>query len=184
MPFADTNPISLKSRAKRFLTCRVQHTAKGTSSFNLVRDVLICGDIQVNPGPTKTKPSLKYPCSECKKAVRNNQDAILCAGCNKWSHTKCLQMSHTIFQYYLSMPDIEWTCTSCALPPLSDSFFAEDSGDESLNKTFESEVSQLEGLQRRSELQDAAEQSSTEHEHTISDNAKLEFLGNILTRIY
>jgi len=37
-------------------------------------------------------------------------------------------------------------------------FFAEDSGDESLNKTFESEVSQPEGLQRRSELQDAAEQ--------------------------
>ena len=119
MPFADTNPISLKSRAKRFLTCRVQHTAKGTSSFNLVRDVLVCGDIQVNPGPTKTKPYLKYPCSDCKKAVRNNQDAILCAGCNKWSHTKCLQMSHTILQYYLSMPDIEWTCTSCALPPLS-----------------------------------------------------------------
>ena len=94
MPFADTNLISLKSRAKRFLTCRVQHTVKGTSSFNLVRDVLVCGDVRVNPGPTKTKL----------------------------------------------------------------------------------EVSQPEGLQRRSELQDAAEQSSTENEHTIPDNAKLECL--------
>ena len=84
MPFADTNLISLKSRAKRFLTCRVQYTSKGTSSFNLVRDFLVCGDIQANPGPRKTKPSPKYPCTECGKAVRNNQDAILCAGCNKW----------------------------------------------------------------------------------------------------
>ena len=67
------------------------------------------------------------------------------------------------------MPDIEWICTSCALPPFSDSFFAEDSGDESLNKTLETEVSQSEGLQRRSELQNAAELSSIEHEHTISD---------------
>ena len=149
MPFADTNLISLKPRAKRFLTCRVQYTSKGTSSFNLMTDVLVCGDIQANPGPRKTKLSPKYPCSECEKPVRNNQDAILCAGWNKWSHAKCLLMSHTIFQYYLSMPDIEWTCSSCALPPLSDSFFAEDSGDESLNKTFESEVSQPEGLQRR-----------------------------------
>ena len=74
------------------------------------------------------------------------------------------------------MPDIEWICTSCALPPFSDSFFAEDSGDESLNKTLETEVSQSEGLQRRSELQNAAELSSIEHEHTISDNAKLESL--------
>ena len=61
MPFADTNLVSLKSRAKHFLTCRVQYTANVISSFNLVRDVLVCGDIQANPGPKKTKPSPKYP---------------------------------------------------------------------------------------------------------------------------
>lgn len=177
MPFADTNLISLKSWAKNFLTCRVLYTAKRTRSFNLVRDVLECGDIQVNPGPRKTNPSPKYPCSECKKALRDNQDAILCAGCNKWSHTKCLQMSHTICQYYLSMPDIEWTCTSCALPPLSDSFFRRRLRRWITEQNLEPEVSHLEGLHRRSTLQDAAEQSSIEpHEHTIPDNAKLEFL--------
>ena len=110
-----------------------------------MRDVLVCGDIQVNPGPRKMKLSPKYPCSEFKKAVRNNQDTILCTNCNTWSHAKCLLMSHTIFQYYLSTPHIEWTCTSCALPPLSDSFFAEESNDESLYKTLDtSEVSQPE----------------------------------------
>ena len=114
---SNTN-ISLRSRAKRFLTCRVQYTAKGKSSFNLARDVLVYGDIQANLVPGKTKPSLKYPCGECNKAVRNNQDAILCASCNKWSHAKCLRMSHTIFQYYLRQPDIKWTLAS-----LNDSFF-------------------------------------------------------------
>ena len=74
------------------------------------------------------------------------------------------------------MPDIEWTCTSCSLPPLSDSFFAEDSCDESLNKTLESDVSQPGRLQRRSDLQDAAKQSSIEHEQTTPDNAKLDSL--------
>lgn len=66
-----------------------------------------------------------YPCSECQKAVRNNQDAILCATCGNWSHAKCLNMSRTTFQYYLDQPDIEWTCPACALPQLTDSFFEE-----------------------------------------------------------
>ena len=34
-------------------------------------------------------------------------------------------MSKSVFQYYLAHPDIEWTRTFCALPPLSDSFFSE-----------------------------------------------------------
>ena len=48
----------------------------------------------------------------------------------------------TIFRYYLDMPDLEWTCATCALPPLNDSFFAEDSIEEPLITTEESEVSQ------------------------------------------
>ena len=34
-------------------------------------------------------------------------------------------MSKSVFQYYLAHPVIEWACTFCALPPLSDSFFAD-----------------------------------------------------------
>ena len=113
MSYFNANP-SLKSWAKRFLTCRLQYTANGTSSFKLVKDVLMCCDIQANPGPGKTEPLPKYPCGECYKAVRNNQDSILCVGYNKWLHAKCLRMSDTIFQYYLTKPDIGWTCASCA----------------------------------------------------------------------
>ena len=36
-------------------------------------------------------------------------------------------MSRNIFRYYLVHPDITWTCALCSLPPLSDSFFLEDS---------------------------------------------------------
>ena len=120
-----TNHRRFKSRAKRFTSRRVPHTVKGISSFNLERDVLLCGDVAINPGPKGKKSMLKYPCSECHKAVRNNQNAILCVTCGNWSHAKCLNMSRTIFQYYLDQPDIEWTCPACALPPLTDSFFDE-----------------------------------------------------------
>ena len=36
-------------------------------------------------------------------------------------------MSRNIFRYYLAHSDIDWTCALCSLPPLSDSFFSEDS---------------------------------------------------------
>lgn len=38
-------------------------------------------------------------------------------------------MSRPIFQYYLDRPEIEWSCLSCSLPPLSDSFFADTSAE-------------------------------------------------------
>ena len=115
------NHRRFKFRAKQFTSRRVLHTVKGISSFNLERDVFLCGDVAINPGPKGKKFMSKYPCSECHKAVRNNQDAILCATCGNWSHAKCLNMSRTIFQYYLDRPDIEWTCSACALPQLTDS---------------------------------------------------------------
>ena len=55
-----TANFKFKSRAKRFLSCRVQYTAKGTSSFHLERDLLACGDVSVNPGPRKLKTAPKY----------------------------------------------------------------------------------------------------------------------------
>ena len=157
-----TANFKFKSRAKRFLSCRVQYTAKGTSSFHLERVLLACGDVSVNPGPRKLKTAPKYPCNECQRAVRNNQDAILCSGCNKWSHAKCLHMSRTTFRYYLDKPDLEWTCATCTLPPLSDSFFAEDSIEEPLFTNVDLEV--IHSNQRFQERSN----------DIITDNAQLE----------
>ena len=53
-----------KSRARRFLVLRVQYTVKETSSFNLQRNSMVCGDTSSNRGPKRTKISPKYPCGE------------------------------------------------------------------------------------------------------------------------
>ena len=115
-------------RTKRFLSVKVPYTSRGTSTFQLERHLLACGDVSSNPGPRrKTNP--KYPCGECHKSVTKNQDAILCAQCNTWSHAKCLNMSNTTFRYYLEHPNIDWTCNTCALPNFSDSFFSDNLGE-------------------------------------------------------
>ena len=162
-----TNHSRFKSRAKRFTSRRVLHTVKGISSFNLERDVLLCGDVAINPGPKGKKSMLKYPCSECRKAVRSNQDAILCATCGNWSHAKCLNMSRTIFQYYLDQPDIEWSRPACALPPLTDSFLEEVSAGDTLilAEDYQGETTQ------NTALEQSLHRDVTE---IISDNDQLE----------
>ena len=125
-----------KLRGKCFLGGRVLYKANRTASFQLERNILLCGDISINLGPLIKKPTKKYipkyPCREFNRAVRNNQDAILCSSCETWSHVKCLQMSPSCFQYYLDWPNIDWpnidwTCNLCALPKFSDSFFLDSS---------------------------------------------------------
>ncbi|KAL9986964.1 hypothetical protein ACROYT_G001183 [Oculina patagonica] len=110
-----------RCRGRRFLHCRVRHSTDERSWFNIQR--LECsGDIHLNPGPTK----LKFPCKECEKSVRNNQNAMLCSECGLWIHAKCLNMSASTFKYFLERPAIDWTCPLCSLPRLGDSFFLED----------------------------------------------------------
>ena len=62
------------------------------------------------------KENPKYPCKECGKGVRSNQDALLCTECNVWSHAYCINLSKAGFKYYLDYPDIEWTCSLWSLP--------------------------------------------------------------------
>ena len=73
--------------------------------------------IRQNPdikSPTE-KRTPKYPCKECGKGVRSNQDALLCVECNVWSHAKCINLSKADFKYYLDHPDLDWTCSLCFL---------------------------------------------------------------------
>ena len=117
--------LAIDSRPHHYLTlftaCTL-YTTEGTSSFQVER-LLTCGDIAKNPGP-KVKPVVKFPCVDCKKSVRTKQDAILCGSCTSWFLAKCLGMSKSVFQHYLAHSDTKWTCTFCALPLLSDSFFS------------------------------------------------------------
>lgn len=92
------------------------HSTDQHCRFNPQR-LKLSGDIQPNPGP------IKYPCKECNKSVRNNQNAILCSECKHWFHAKCL---HVSFKYYLDQPNLDWICPMCSLLRLSDSFFSEE----------------------------------------------------------
>ena len=75
------------SQAKRFPSTKVLYTLKGTSTFQFKRKLRTCGDIDPIPGPEKRKFKPKYPCGECRRIIRRNQDTILCARCN-FCHTQ------------------------------------------------------------------------------------------------
>ena len=93
-------PSSLMFPNKRtnrvFMACRVPYDMSGICSFQLNK---LSGDVHPNPGPSRT--GVKFPCGECQKSVRSNQDAILCAVWDKWFHTRCIGMGKQVFKYYL-----------------------------------------------------------------------------------
>ena len=64
-----------RGRDNSYLKSRVLHTANDTSSFQFDR-IALCGDVHPQPGPAV---KVKYPCKECQRNVRSNQNAILYA---------------------------------------------------------------------------------------------------------
>lgn len=67
----------------------------------------------LNP-PTK----FKDPCSICNKKVLNNQNAIECNTCEKWTHRKCEGMDMETYNYYISTndnPEITYSCLYCTM---------------------------------------------------------------------
>ena len=102
-PICKQGPGRSCGRRESFLSCRALHSTDGRSWFNIQRLVL-SGDIHLNPGPTK------FPCKECGKSVRKNQNAVLCSECGFWIHATCLNMSSSAFKYLLDRPTIDWIC--------------------------------------------------------------------------
>lgn len=72
---------TVNSFKRRFGLLRLPHSSKSPSGFHLEKRILICGDVESNPGP-RNQVAAKFPCKQCGKAVRNNQDAILCEDCD------------------------------------------------------------------------------------------------------
>ena len=66
----------------------------------------------LNPGPNsqynEVKTRWRYPCGECLKPVKSNQNGIHCALCSSWFLVKCIGMSLTMFNsYYLRHPEVD-----------------------------------------------------------------------------
>jgi hypothetical protein len=78
--------------------------------------LLLCGDIETNPGPHP----LSAVCLHCDKVGRKNQRRLKCDSCDTFYHVKCLRLTNTEIKLYTST---RWLCWSCSLPGLSNSFF-------------------------------------------------------------
>ena len=72
--------------------------------------VLLAGDVSSNPGP------VNYPCGICSKGCRSNQKAVQCDGCDKWHHTKCMNMGSDEYQSLAINESSSWMCFSCLFP--------------------------------------------------------------------
>ena len=81
-----------------------------SKSYLLLNLLLLCGDIDTNPGP-----NWKYPCGSCKKPVKSNQHGIQCDSCDSWIHTRCLGMNNDEYQL-LANSSCSWICPDCDLP--------------------------------------------------------------------
>ena len=57
---------------------------KNTSFLLLLVSLLLGGNIESNPSPQYI-----YPCGECSKPVKRNQNRIQCDMCDIWFHAKC-----------------------------------------------------------------------------------------------
>ena len=117
-----------KRRGNFYLHARILYSVNGSSSYQVTR-LALSGDIHSNPGPARKSTVPRFPCKECGKAVRSNQDAILCSQCMCWCHAKCLQLSRAGFQYYFDQPDLNWVCALCSLPKLAPEDFTDFSSE-------------------------------------------------------
>ena len=78
--------------------------------------VLICGDVNPNPGPTAD------PCGICLKGCRKNQRAVQCDECDIWYHAKCIHMGRNEFDD-VCRPSAAWSCSKCLFPLLQEMDF-------------------------------------------------------------
>lgn len=93
------------------------------SSLKWITTILmLCGDININPGPR----NVKYPCQVCEKAVKWKERALACDNCLKWYHVDCLRMDSKVYEA-LANTSLEWICCHCGFPNFSSSLFAETS---------------------------------------------------------
>ena len=130
--------VRVVPRRKHFLHRKLAYHSNTLASFQL-RNILLCGDVHPNPGygcdstasngerscNVRKAPTWKYPCAVCSKPLRSNQKGILCDGCCKWHHIKCINMDHRLYSELSSSDDL-WYCTNCSSPfNFTDSFFEE-----------------------------------------------------------
>ena len=70
--------------------------------------LLLCGDIETNPGPTR------YPCKLCRKPVAKTHRALCCEGCDQWVHILCAGIPKTEYERLCDdSNEDQWFCSIC-----------------------------------------------------------------------
>ena len=108
-------------RYRRLCPRMARRGTEGKPVWKVLWLLLVCGDVESNPGP------VRFPCGCCGKAVKVNQDGVLCDGCGKWLHRKCIYMDRKVY-LQLGESDEPWYCAGCSLPAFSDSYFEDTLG--------------------------------------------------------
>ena len=127
--------LTLKSKNNIF-GCKFP--AKPTSPLNFLNLLLILsGNIERNPGPTKPSSKSKknlFPCGICNKQCTWRQPSVACDSCNIWFHQKCLFMRSAVFD---NLHNVSWYCLKCGLPNFSSELFANSKSSLNCSNSFQ-----------------------------------------------
>ena len=124
--------------------------------------LLLCGDIDTNPGPTK------HSCGLCSRAVAKTHRAVLCETCDNWLHIKCADISPKEYVLLQTIPD-PYICTSCLKVPLIPELL-ELSKESTTHPTCTSDLSSTLELYDYRQINDSFTPSSDEDENWEEDN--------------
>jgi len=80
-----------------------------TPKYCTVFMLLLCGDIEPNPGPRQQS---RFPCGYCALDVNWSHRALACDECGIWFHKSCHDISTTTFDN-LANESVTWKCFRC-----------------------------------------------------------------------
>ena len=102
----NTNSLSFKRAPDHFSVCQPKLSPLWLASL-----LLLCGDVETNPGPPKSKSNQDstnnkqiWNCSICNKTITRNQISFQCHNTNHWIHKKCSKITEKDYH-------IDWTCS-------------------------------------------------------------------------
>jgi retron-type reverse transcriptase len=101
--------------------------------FNGGKNILRCGDILSQPGPTTSgvkQRKVTNPCSACRRGVTRASKAVSCDSCDIWTHVRCIPCI-SLSRYHKCAENgetIPFTCDYCCLAQLP--FAGEDDIDD------------------------------------------------------
>ena len=98
---------------------KIKHENRLTALYIIPLLLTKCHYPEPNPGPRTPK----YPCGQCKKSVKNIDEAVLCDKCDTWFHIRCECIPSDMYKNCIVESDFFWYCTNCGLPNFSSSLF-------------------------------------------------------------